>query len=65
MVSGKQALKETQETGAFNQLYAYRFKVAQRAGNRGSFVWDIRNRDLAAAPTGSLLRRQGNMAALL
>jgi hypothetical protein len=65
MVSGKQALKETQETGVFNQLDAYRFKVVQRAGNRSSFMWDIRNRDLAAAPTSSSLRRQGNVAALL
>jgi hypothetical protein len=33
MVLGKQALKEAKETGVFNQLDAYRFKVAQRAGN--------------------------------
>lgn len=34
MVSGEQALKEIQKTGVLNQLYAYRLKLAQRAGNR-------------------------------
>jgi hypothetical protein len=65
MVPGKETLEETQKTGVFNQLDAYRLKLAQRTGNRGSFVWDIRNRDLARAPAGSLPPRQGNMAPLL
>ena len=41
MVSGKQALKELQKTGVLNQLDLHRLKVAQRAGNRISFMWDI------------------------
>lgn len=65
MVSGKQALKETQKTGILNQLDAYRLKLAQRAGNRSSFMWDIGNSDLAAASTRSLRPWQDNMAPLL
>jgi hypothetical protein len=65
MVLGKQALKEAQETGVFNQLDAYRFKVAQRAGNMSSFMWNIGNRDLARASTGRATSGQGDIATLL
>jgi hypothetical protein len=65
MVLGKETLEESQKTGVPNQLDGYWFKVAQRAGNRGGFMWDVGNRDLAAASTGSSSPRQGNMAALV
>jgi hypothetical protein len=73
MVSSKQAFKEAQKTGVpsaplrtgLDQLDAYGFKFAQRAGNGSSFMWHIQNRDLAAASTGSSPLRQSNVAALL
>jgi hypothetical protein len=65
MVPGKQAFKETQKTGILNQLDAYRLELAQRAGNRGGFMWHIGNRDLAAASTRGLRHWQDNMAPLL
>lgn len=37
---GKETLEELQKTGVL-QLDDYRFKVAQRASNRSSFMWHI------------------------
>ena len=65
MVSRKQALEEIPETGVFNQLDMHRFKVTQGAGNRISIMWDIGNRDLATASTGSSTPGQGDMATVL
>jgi hypothetical protein len=65
MVSGKQALEESQKTGVFNQLDTYGLKVIQTAGNGVSAMWDIRNRDLSRASTGGSALGQGNMATLL
>ena len=53
MVSGKQALKEAQKAGAFNQLDLHRLKVSQGADNRSGTMWDIGNRDFKTAPTRS------------
>lgn len=46
-------VEESQKVGVLNQLDTYRLKLAQRAGNRGSFMCHIGDRDIAAASTGT------------